>query len=115
MAMPLAAPMIVTPAVEAESTTVQSAAALVNVEAAPASVPAASGFYLQLGAYARADNAEAVRARLDASGALQGLSVVQAGAVHRLFSGPFASRQEAAMAGAALPSSLGLKPIIVQR
>jgi rare lipoprotein A len=81
--------------------------------AAPNAPAAAGGFYLQLGAYSRAENAEAVRGKL--SGKLNGLEVVQGGAVFRLFGGPFASRQEAQQAAQELPSSLGLKPIVVQR
>jgi rare lipoprotein A len=72
------------------------------------------GFYLQLGAYSRTENAEVVRGKLAASG-VNGLEVVQGGSVYRLFSGPFASRQEAQQAAQALPASLGLKPIVVQR
>lgn len=74
------------------------------------------GYYLQLGAYARAENAEAVRGRLarmiDKLGSLE---VVQGGTVHRLFSGPFASRQAALLAAQALPAALALKPIVIQR
>jgi rare lipoprotein A len=76
--------------------------------------PAAAGFYIQLGAYSRAENAEAVRGKLAGTG-LNGLEVVQAGSVHRLFSGPFATRQEALLAAQGLPSSLSLKPIVIQR
>ena len=75
---------------------------------------AAGGFYIQLGAYSRAENAEAVRGALAATG-LSGLEVVQGGPVYRLFSGPFATRQEAQQATQGLPSSLRLKPIVVQR
>lgn len=81
--------------------------------AAPSSPAAAGGFYLQLGAYARAENAEAVRGKL--AGKLGNLEVVQGGSVFRLFGGPFTSRQEAQQAAQGLPSSLGLKPIVVQR
>ena len=80
---------------------------------AGSAVPA-GGFYIQLGAYSRAENAEAVRGKLAGSG-LSGLEVVQGGAVHRLFSGPFTTRQEAQQAAQGLPSSLGLKPIVIQR
>ena len=80
--------------------------------AAPVAI--AGGFYIQLGAYSRAENAEAVRGKLAGSG-LSGLEVVQGGSVHRLFSGPFATRQEAQQAAQGLPSSLGLKPIVIQR
>ncbi|HEU4845022.1 MAG TPA: septal ring lytic transglycosylase RlpA family protein [Burkholderiaceae bacterium] len=74
------------------------------------------GYYLQLGAYARAENAEAVRGRLARMlGKLGSLEVVQGGTVHRLYSGPFASRQAALLAAQALPAGLALKPIVIQR
>nr|WP_315399206.1 septal ring lytic transglycosylase RlpA family protein [uncultured Duganella sp.] len=72
------------------------------------------GFYLQLGAYARAENAELVRGKLAGNG-FSTLEVVQSGSVHRLFGGPFASRQEALQAAQGLPAGLSLKPIVVQR
>lgn len=72
------------------------------------------GYYLQLGAYARAENAEVIRGKLAGNG-FATLEVVQSGSVHRLFGGPFASRQEALQAAQGLPSSLSLKPIVVQR
>ncbi len=50
-----------------------------------------------------------------ASGAVEQVEVVQAGAVHRLYGGPFASRDEALKAARALPSTLGIKPIVVRR
>lgn len=74
-----------------------------------------AGFYLQLGAFSRADNAEAARARLAKVNGVGTLDVSQGGSVFRLFSGPYASRQEALQAAQALPASLGLKPIVVQR
>lgn len=85
--------------------------ALMLADRAPAAV---GGFYLQLGAYARAENAEVVRGKL-ASNGFGTLEVVQSGAVHRLYGGPFATRQEALQAAQALPAALSLKPIVVQR
>ncbi|GJJ00255.1 lipoprotein [Duganella rhizosphaerae] len=79
-----------------------------------AATTAKGSFYLQLGAYSRAENAEVVRNKLSGKG-LNGLEVVQGGSVHRLFTGPFATRQEAIQAAQGLPSSLNLKPIVVQR
>ncbi len=79
-----------------------------------AATTAKGGFYLQLGAYSRAENAEVIRNKLSGKG-LNGLEVVQGGSVHRLFTGPFATRQEALQAAQGLPSSLNLKPIVVQR
>ena len=83
--------------------------------AAPAPAALESGFYLQLGAYSRADNAETGRARLAPYTALGTLGVVQAGNLFRLYGGPFPSRAEAARAAASLPESTGIKPIVIQR
>lgn len=85
--------------------------ALMLGERAPAVV---GGYYLQLGAYARAENAEVIRGKLAGNG-FSTLEVVQSGSVHRLYGGPFASRQEALQAAQGLPSALSLKPIVVQR
>ncbi|CAN7715445.1 septal ring lytic transglycosylase RlpA family protein [Pseudoduganella sp. LjRoot289] len=105
-AMPRAAPLILTP----QTAAVAAPAAM----AVPASATK-SGYYLQLGAYGRAENAEAVRARLAMDGALSGLEIVPAGDVHRLYAGPYATRQDAAQAIPGLPQSMGLKPLIIQR
>jgi rare lipoprotein A len=75
----------------------------------------APGFYLQLGAYSRQDKAAEMRGRVLASGAVQTVDVVKAGAVHRLFGGPFATRAEALKAARTLPSALAIKPIVVRR
>ncbi|MET3132266.1 rare lipoprotein A [Oxalobacteraceae bacterium GrIS 1.11] len=86
-------------------------------EAAPAETAVArNGFYIQLGAFSEAERAAAARARLEPYAASLGaLEVVQAGALHRLYCGPFPSRQQATQAIEALPGELSLKPIIVQR
>ena len=108
-ALSLAQPSSATPQA---SMTAQPAAATAAGEAAPAR----NGYYLQLGAYARADNAEAARKRLaEQAGNFATLEVVKAGSVHRLYGGPFASRQEALQAAGALPGGFSQKPIIVQR
>lgn len=88
-----------------------------NAPADGAIVPVAAkgGFYLQLGAYGKPENAEAARARVAMESGLSGLEVVPSGAVLRLFSGPFGTRQEAELAMKALPASLGLKPLVIQR
>jgi rare lipoprotein A len=82
-------------------------------EAQPKPKPA--GYYLQLGAFSRADAAAEVRSRVLGSGAVGMVDVVQSGAVHRLYGGPFASRDEAVKAARALPASLAIKPIVVRR
>jgi rare lipoprotein A len=73
-------------------------------------------FYVQLGAYSRPGTAEAMGERLAAAGVEVGkLEVVKAGTVNRLFGGPFESREDALAAARAVPSSFGLKPIVVKR
>jgi len=82
---------------------------------AVAAAPAKGGFFLQLGAYGKPENAEAARARVAMESGLSGLEVVPSGAVLRLYSGPFSTRQEAEQAMQALPAALGLKPLVIQR
>jgi rare lipoprotein A len=107
-AMPRAAPLILTP-VSGTGASLSPAAVT-----APAGATA-SGFYLQLGAYGRKENAEAVRAKLAMDGGLSGLEIVPSGDVHRLYAGPYATRQDAAQAIPGLPAAMGLKPLIIQR
>ena len=115
-AMPRAAPLILTPVSGAEAGVSAAALTLPAAGAATTATAAtAGGFYLQLGAYGRKENAEAVRAKLAMERALSGLEIVPSGDVHRLYAGPYASRQDAAQAIPGLPSSLGLKPLIIQR
>ena len=68
-----------------------------------------------LGAYARADKAEQARERLRNNAAVRGvLEVVKGGSLHRLFSGPFASRDQANEALREL-KGMGLNPMVVRR
>ncbi|WP_229445381.1 septal ring lytic transglycosylase RlpA family protein [Massilia sp. Leaf139] len=91
------------------------------VQALPASqtlgtATSAAGFWLQLGAYSRADKAQEMSRQLaDAGVEVGSLEVAPAGSVHRLYGGPFGSRAEAQQAAKGLPSGLGLKPIVVKR
>ena len=85
-----------------------------------AGATAAAGFWLQLGAYSRADKAqdkaqEMSRQLADAGVSVGSLEVAPAGSVHRLYGGPFGTRAEAQEAARTLPSELGLKPIVVKR
>jgi rare lipoprotein A len=52
---------------------------------------------------------------IQAGMAADSLQVTAAGAVNRLMSGPFETREEAQQALRDLPAELGLKPIIVRR
>ena len=85
----------------------------------PASTPqsATSSYYLQIGAFSQAANADAVRSRLQqaASDTLAPLEVVQSGAVFRLFSGPFSSRIDATLAAQKLQDAGQTRPFVVQR
>lgn len=115
---PVAAPVVAQTSAPATGTTaaVMPVAAKPEIEALMLGDRAAvaSGFYLQLGAYARAENAEAVRGKLAGNG-FGTLDVLQSGSVHRLYGGPFASREAALQAAQGLPAALSLKPIVVQR
>jgi rare lipoprotein A len=83
----------------------------------PGVAAAASGFYVQLGAYSQSANAEAMRARLMRgwSAGMPPVEVVEQGNVYRLHSGPFASRIDAAAAAVRLQETVGARPLIVQR
>lgn len=93
-----------------------SAALALPAAATTSAAAAKAGFYLQLGAWRRADKAQEVSRQLaDAGVAVGNLEVAPAGAVHRLYGGPFGSRAQAQQAARAVPSGLGLKPIVVRR
>ena len=82
------------------------------VQRAAVATPAPSGYYVQLGAFSQADNAESLRLRY----ALEGrgnMAVVRQGAFYRLMAGPFVSRDSAVQA-AEKWSAAGSRPIIVQ-
>lgn len=75
------------------------------------------GFYLQIGAFALADNAEAERARLmqnwDTS--VPPLRVASVGRLYRLHAGPFDTREQASSVARRLLDMLQLKSVVVQR
>jgi len=84
-------------------------------EVVPKLVPRGS-FYVQLGSYGRSGTAESMGQRLADAGVEVGkLEVVKVGSLNRLYGGPFESREDAAAAARAVPSSFGLKPIVVKR
>ena len=101
---------------ESDNAAVVQAVPAVPAGQALANSTAVAGYYLQLGAYSRADKAQEVsRVLADAGVAVGNLEVAPAGSVHRLYGGPFGTRAEAQQAAKALPSGLGLKPIVVKR
>jgi rare lipoprotein A len=89
---------------------------IVSSGASNASI-AASGIYLQFGAFAQMANAEATRNLLLPawSSRQPPLEVVGAGALYRVTSGPFATRQEAEAVARQASASHGVKPVIVLR
>ncbi len=111
-----AAPLEITALMLEDRVAIDSAAvARTQPEAAGSAAAPVSGYYLQLGAYGRSGKAEEVSEMLKKSGVSQAIEVVRSGAVNRLYSGPFETRAMAQEAARALPSSLGLKPIVVRR
>ena len=77
---------------------------------------AAPGFYLQLGSYTQLVNADAARNRLQQGRvSLPPVEVVEYGMFYRLFSGPFATRDEAVAVAAQLQEGSGAKALVVQR
>ena len=76
----------------------------------------AAGFYVQMGAFLRADKAFDIRARLAGQGwTAAALDVVRSGLLHKVLSGPFSTRGQALEAARGVPAALGLRPIVVKR
>jgi rare lipoprotein A len=86
-------------------------------EVPAAGAPALGGYYLQLGSYSQAGGAETARSRLQQQweDILPPIEVIPAGTVFRLFSGPFASRAEAANVAQKLKDGGASRPLVVQR
>ncbi|SNS17413.1 rare lipoprotein A [Noviherbaspirillum humi] len=76
-----------------------------------------SGFYLQMGAFSQPANAEAARTRLEPAwaGRLPPMQVVQKDGMHRVYAGPFASRDEAQAAARRVLEAGAGRPMVVQR
>lgn len=82
----------------------------------PARGTVMGNLFVQLGAFANADNAESLRARLSRElDWLDRLGVFAAGGIHRVQAGPFASRSEADRVAEKIRGALGFKPTIVSR
>jgi rare lipoprotein A len=116
-ALPKAAPMLASSDADKDAAAVLlagggSASATPTVGQA---ADVAAGFYLQVGAYSHANSAETLRGTLAEACSGDKFEVVKAGNVFRIFGGPHATRQDAADAIKRIPSSLRLKPIIIQR
>ncbi|HVK95261.1 MAG TPA: septal ring lytic transglycosylase RlpA family protein [Noviherbaspirillum sp.] len=92
-------------------------AGMTMVASASTAAKATQGYYLQLGTYSQAANAEAARTRLaqHSAIALPLLEVVEHGMYYRLYGGPFASKADAATMALRLQEAGTGKPLIVQR
>ena len=84
---------------------------------AQAATHAASGFWLQLGAFGRSEGAFSFQQRVatEAPWLAPLLAVFNERSLHRLQAGPYASRAEAQTAAQRLRDSLQLVPAIVER
>jgi rare lipoprotein A len=87
-----------------------------QVDSVPLAQPAVGGFYVQMGAFSRSAKAAEIRARIAGHGwSAAALDVQEAGALHRVLSGPFATRELAMEALRSVPAALGLRPIVIKR
>ena len=88
-----------------------------DAAASVASDAAAPGFWLQLGAFRARDGAQLMVQRLRQlpAGALPGAAIVEAPSLFRVRAGPWARRDEALAAAAALQRELGVAPVLVEQ
>jgi rare lipoprotein A len=82
--------------------------------AAPPVTRESTGIYVQLGAFASADNAEGFRARLarDLAWLPEPVQVAPTGGLHRVRVGPYKTREEAQAVAERIRASLDLSPVI---
>lgn len=86
--------------------------------AAGTAQPAAQrGIFLQLGAFASADNAESLRSHLtrELDWLVEGVQINAGGGMHRVHLGPYANRGEAEKVAEKIRLALGYKPTFVTR
>jgi rare lipoprotein A len=83
----------------------------------PEAAAAASGIFLQLGAFSSADNAENLRVHLsrDLDWLNEGIQINAGGGMHRVHLGPYPNRGEAEKVAEKIRVSLGYKPTLVSR
>ncbi|MGE5472247.1 MAG: septal ring lytic transglycosylase RlpA family protein [Bacteroidota bacterium] len=83
----------------------------------PGDAVVAKGVYLQLGAFANADNAESLKNHLlrDLDWVNEAMRVYPGAGIHRLQLGPYASRNDADLVAEKIRAALGYKPTVVIR
>lgn len=90
----------------------------IKLRAAETIAPAtASGVYLQLGAFASADNAESLKSRIgrDLDWLSEPINISPANGLHRVRLGPYANRDAAEKVAEKIRLALGYKPTVVLR
>lgn len=88
-----------------------------NASTAGVGGEAPRGVYLQLGAFANADNAESLRSHLtrELDWLNEAMRIQAGGGMHRLHLGPYASRGDADRVAERIRAALGYKPTVVIR
>jgi rare lipoprotein A len=106
-----------TPATAARAASQPAAAGAAAGEAPTAAAAQAGGIYLQLGAFAALDNAQAFlrRMRIELSWLSDNSGVFAGGGLYRVQAGPYATRDAAQDAAARVVRTLDLQPLIVTR
>lgn len=87
------------------------------VAVTPAATPAAAGYWLQFGAFAKLDGAEALRERVAQADLtlLPLLTIVRESGLHRLRAGPFPSADEARATAARLREDDGVDSSLIEK
>ncbi|UCV03792.1 septal ring lytic transglycosylase RlpA family protein [Dechloromonas denitrificans] len=101
----------------AENDEIERLAARMSVEQQPVQNTKQTGIYLQLGAFANADNAENLKNHLtrELDWLTEPMRVQPGGSIHRLQLGPYASRDDADRIADKIRTALGYKPTVVSR
>jgi rare lipoprotein A len=111
---PMAAPAAPLPE---EAPAVVVSEAPIAVAVSPPEAPAASGFWIQLGAFRQRDGAESFQRRVAAEldWLAASLAVFSDSSLFRLQAGPYPSRDEARASAERIREALQLVPVIVER
>lgn len=101
----------------AENDEIERLATRMAVEQQPLQNAKQAGIYLQLGAFANADNAENLKNHLtrELDWLAEPMRVQPGGNIHRLQLGPYASRDDADRIADKIRAALGYKPTVVSR
>ncbi|WP_077037988.1 septal ring lytic transglycosylase RlpA family protein [Pelomonas sp. KK5] len=114
-APPVGAPELETTTVTAAATPPSPAAS--SVTPSPLPQAAAPGFWVQLGAFARLDGAEAFREKLvrELADVAPLLAIFKDRGLNRLQAGPYATRADAQQAAEKIRQAIALAPVVVER